>query len=317
MGGEVEGLARGFALAEPTFGLEAVSSTAQALEASMREAVKGGARLLVVSGDARTAARVAAEIRVAVVFLDPTDATAHGAGEWAFFTRSSDEKLGRAAVEIAKKKRASRVTVVAADTISGRAAAAGFRAGLIGAGLPPPLHESRVGTDEAPFVRELKSAASLRADLLFAPVDRTMLGVLVAEARSIGMSATAIVSLDGASLSPPSSIGGVSFVAHHHVAIDVPESRAFVRAFQERHKSDPTVLDAIGYEAATIARSALARAKDESREAVRDALAGSGPLSLLTGRAVFDNRGCPDRPVALCHVDEGRVVFDGLVDAGP
>lgn len=312
MGADATPLVRGFALREPVFAADTAPTTPETLAASMRAAVKTGARLLVVSGDARTAAQVASEVRVAVLFLDATDATVHGAGEWVFFTCASDEKLGRAAVQLVEKRKASRVTVIAADTASGRSAAAGFRAGLLASSLAPPLYESRVGTDEAPFVRELKSALSLRADLVFAPVDRTMLGVLVAEAKRIGMSGAGIVALDGAAALTPSSIEGVSFVAHHHVAIDNPANTEFVRAFRERHKNDPTVLDAIGYEAATLARSALTNAKDESREAVRDALAGSGPMSLLTGDATFDNRGNPDRAVALCRVDGGRVVLEGL-----
>jgi len=312
--GDAAALMRGFALAEPAFASDLARATPQMLEASMRAAVKSGARLLAISGDAPTAARVAAELRVAVLFLEATDATVRGAGEWTFFTCASDEKLGRAAVDIVMKKRAERITVIAADTTSGRSAAAGFRAGLIASGLSPPLHEARVGADEAPFVRELKSAMALHADLVFAPVDRGMLEVLVAEARRIGMSDTPIVSLDGAALAAPSSMGGVSFVSHHHVDADVPANTTFVRAFQARHHADPTVLDAIGYDAATIARSAIGRAKDESREAARDALASGGTMSLLTGDAIFDNRGSPDRAVALCHFDDGRAVFDALVD---
>lgn len=286
-----------------------------AVEDALKTRLAAGARLLVVDalGDEAVVVKLAEQKRAPVLFLRSTDVRTKGKNPWVFFTGASSEKLSAAAAKSFVGKK--RIAVVGSDDPMGREAAEGLRKALTRLGATPPILEARAGAPET-LARHVKSVAMLKADGLFAPLSRQLVPAFLAELARQSLDPRMVVGIDTMADAAPGAAEGIAFVTHYHADVDTKGNASLVASVTD--KASPLTQDvALGFDAGNIAKDALARAKDASSEALREALAATANISVSTGTATFDAEGSPDRTVAVCRFAGGKIVLEGTASTKP
>lgn len=97
---------------------------------------------------------------------------------------------------------------------------------------------------------------------------------------------------------------GLLVSASWNPAIDVPASRAFVAAFEERYGRTPDAFAAQGYAGVQILVAAAGAGGGTSRQAIADGLANLGELDTVLGALRFDGREAV-YPAAVQEVQDG------------
>lgn len=103
-------------------------------------------------------------------------------------------------------------------------------------------------------------------------------------------------------------IEGAVFVDGFFVGSPDPQVRSFVDSYQSGGGQLPTILEAVGYDAAGILLSLLERGGIADREALRQALSSVHDYPGVTGRTRFDLQGEADKRLFLLQVQDGAVV---------
>lgn len=90
---------------------------------------------------------------------------------------------------------------------------------------------------------------------------------------------------------------------------DVPETKAFTQAFNERFKRQPTMDDALAYDSMQLLFRAAQQAGGVQPQALRAALANLGRYQGVSGVMRFQGTGDPERSVVIVRIQDGRPVF--------
>lgn len=95
------------------------------------------------------------------------------------------------------------------------------------------------------------------------------------------------------------------FVDGFFAGSERPETKAFVKTFQERFGRTPTILEASAHDAARMVAQVVERERAAGREAVRTGIAALRKFPGATGEVSFDGRREPVRDLFFLTVDKG------------
>ena len=93
------------------------------------------------------------------------------------------------------------------------------------------------------------------------------------------------------------------YVDGFYVDSERPATRRFVTAYREAHGKEPGLLEAIGHDAAKMARQVLETRKPQTREAFRSALAELRDFEGATGTTTFTDRREAKKPLFFLGID--------------
>jgi branched-chain amino acid transport system substrate-binding protein len=110
---------------------------------------------------------------------------------------------------------------------------------------------------------------------------------------------------------------GALFMNHWAIDAPSPENTAFVGSYRARYGRDPTGLAAMGHDAAAVLANALARSRDESPGAVRDALAETRDFVGASGAISFPSGGEPAKDVVVIRIHNRRFTYHASVRPAP
>jgi branched-chain amino acid transport system substrate-binding protein len=101
-----------------------------------------------------------------------------------------------------------------------------------------------------------------------------------------------------------------------HFAPDGPlaSSQAFVKAYRERYQRDPSALAAQGYDAARLLADAIKRAKGDTPEAIRDAIAETKDFAGATGTITINAERNADKPIVVVQIKDGKFSYRSTFD---
>jgi branched-chain amino acid transport system substrate-binding protein len=142
------------------------------------------------------------------------------------------------------------------------------------------------------FKAQLTAIKAKNPEAIYVPGYYTDVALIARQARELGMKAP-LMGGDGWDSPKLFEIGGKalegSYFSNHYSHEDPsPRIQDFVKAYQKRFGVVPDGLAATGYDAARIAFDAMARAKDLSGPAVRDAIAATKDFQGVTGIISID-----------------------------
>lgn len=236
---------------------------------------------------------------------------------WTFRTTSDDREQALAAVRYIKEVMGlERVAVLFEDDEHGRALMESFSAKASEFGLAVVGQDS-YERDSISFRAQLTKLRTRRPEVLFVPGLYSQAGLIVSQARELGMrnlqflGSPGMVNDEFLRIAGPAAEGALASSPLPTFDSN-PKLRNFARKFNDRYGTPPDWIAASAYDAISMVAQAMQAAGAADRKAIRDALASRTSPEYghegVTGLTYFDDKGAAQKPVYFQQVKSGKWV---------
>lgn len=183
------------------------------------------------------------------------------------------------------------------------------------------LKEESYQAGDANFKAQLTAIKQLNPDVIFIPGYYTEVGLMMRQARELGIQSKLIGS-DGWDSARLTEIAGDAaenafFSNHYSEQNHTPEVDAFVRDFEKTYSHKPDGFAALGYDSVFILADALKRTQVVNRENVRNELARVRSLPTVTGKITFTPERNPLKPAVVLKIQKGSFVYQTQISPYP
>jgi branched-chain amino acid transport system substrate-binding protein len=173
------------------------------------------------------------------------------------------------------------------------------------------LKEISYSSGDVDFRAQLTTAKSLRPDVIFLPGYYTEAGLILLQARQLGIT-NPFVGGEGWDSPALLQVAGKSadgnFYANHFSAADPdPTVQKFVQSYQAKYHSSPDALAALWYDGARILAQAIQQAGATDAAKVRDALAAIKDFPGVTGKISIDENRNAAKPAVILTIENGEL----------
>jgi branched-chain amino acid transport system substrate-binding protein len=173
------------------------------------------------------------------------------------------------------------------------------------------LKEISYSSGDADFRAQLTTVKSLRPDVIFLPAYYTEAGLILRQARQLGITSP-FVGGEGWDSPTLLQVAGKNadgnFYANHFSAADPdPVVQKFVQNYQAKYHSAPDALAALWYDGARILAQAIQQAGSTEGTKIRDALAATKDFQGVTGRISIDENRNAAKPAVILTIENGEL----------
>ncbi|AMX00540.1 ABC transporter substrate-binding protein [Rummeliibacillus stabekisii] len=304
---------------------DAAEATAAAIKLATQEKVVaqiGSA----TSGNTVAAVQIANKNKMPVIGPSATSPTVtvnsdNSVNEYAFRTCFIDPFQGRIAANFALNTLKTKNVAIFSDSASdyAKGLAKSFKETIEENGGKVVAEESYVAKD-TDFKSTLTRLKSKKPDFIYIPGYYEEVGLIVKQAREAGIT---VPLMGGDGWDSPKMVelaGGDSlnntFFTNHYSSEDPDEKiQKFVEAFKGANKDQaPDAFNALGYDTVYWLKDAIERAGSTDGEKVKDALAETKELSLVTGTFSVDENHHPVKSATVLEFKDGKQVFNSKVN---
>lgn len=241
--------------------------------------------------------------------------------EYAFRTCFIDPFQGTVAANFATSTLNSKNVAIFGDNSSdyAKGLAASFKETIEKAGGKVVAEEAYVAkdTDFKPTLTNIKAA---NPDFVFIPGYYEEVGLIVKQAREMGITVP-LMGADGWDSPILVDLAGAealnnTFLINHYSAED-PEAKIqdFVAAFKKANDDKaPDAFNVLGYDSIYFIADAIKRAGSTDGEAIKNALADTKDLALVTGNFSVDENHNPIKTATVLEFKDGKQVFNSKVN---
>ena len=171
-------------------------------------------------------------------------------------------------------------------------------------------------TNFTTYITEIKAA---NPDLIYVPNYYTAMVPIARQAKAAGVKGDMFVGGDGWDSEQLLKDAGEEMEGAYftnHYAPDVPweNSKKFVAKYNERFKHDPSSQAATGYDAAKVLADAIGRAKDDSPDAIRQAIQETKGFQGATGTITIDENRNADKPLVIVKIKDKKFTYYATVN---
>ena len=174
-------------------------------------------------------------------------------------------------------------------------------------------------TGDKDFSAILTNIKAKNPDAIFAPGNFTESALLIKQARQLGIKAQFMggdtwetqefIDVGG------KDVEGIAFSsAFDRERATTAEAKKFMEAYVKEYKGEPSAFNALGYDAYMIAYDAMKRGGTDDSTKIRDAIAATKGLELVTGKTEFDKNGDPLKGAVIKTVKDGKFKYIDFVD---
>ncbi|MER1987839.1 MAG: ABC transporter substrate-binding protein [Solibacillus sp.] len=241
--------------------------------------------------------------------------------EYAFRTCFIDPFQGTVAANFATSDLGAKNVAIFADNASdyAKGLAASFKETLEANGGKVVIEEAYVAKD-VDFKSQLTNIRGKNPDFIFIPGYYEEVGLIVKQARELGITAP-LMGADGWDSPTLVELAGAdalnnTFITNHYSSED-PEAtiQEFVKAFEAKYSKAPNAFHALGYDTVYYLADAISRVEgDITGEAIKDQLAATKDLSLITGTFSVDEKHNPVKSATVLEFQDGNQVFNSKVN---
>ena len=174
--------------------------------------------------------------------------------------------------------------------------------------------DQKYSSGDKDFKAQLTAIKAANPEAIFVPGYYTEAGLIVLEARQLGISVP-IFGGDGWEAPELIQIGGKAmegtFYSTHYSAEDAaPAVQNFVKKFKARFKGEvPDAMAALGYDSVLVLADAIKRAGTTDGPKLRDALATTKDLAGVTGRTTIDAQRNATKSAVIITVKDGKFKY--------
>lgn len=301
---------------------EAVTAAIRLAEQEKVVAMLGPA----TSGNATATVQNANQFKVPMVTASGTAETVTvdkdgKVNEYAFRTCFIDPFQGIVAANFATEELKAKNVAIYMDSTSdyAKGLAASFKKQIEENGGKVVKEEAYV-TDDVDFKSTLTNIKSANPDFVFIPGYYEEVGLIVKQARELGIEAP-LMGADGWDSPTLVELAGGdalnnTFITNHYSSEDPDQKiQDFVAAFEGEYNKQPNAFHALGYDTVYFLKDAIERAGDEvTGETVQKALAETKDLSLITGTFTVDEDHNPVKSATVLEFVDGKQEFKTKVN---
>jgi branched-chain amino acid transport system substrate-binding protein len=109
---------------------------------------------------------------------------------------------------------------------------------------------------------------------------------------------------------------GAYFTNHYAPDVPWPLSQEFVKKYEERYKRTPAAMAAQAYDSAKLLADAIGRAKTDTPDGIREALAETKNFQGATGSISMDENRNAQKPVVIVQIKDKKFTYHSTV-GGP
>ncbi|MEZ4295987.1 MAG: ABC transporter substrate-binding protein [Polyangiaceae bacterium] len=271
----------------------------------------------VASSRSKPGGIVANKKKVPMITPSSTNADVTKVGPFVFRVCFVDDFQGTAgaqfAVETLGKKKLA--ILFASDDLYSSGLAKVFRdeAKKLGAEVVIEKSFLQTETNFTTYVNEIKDA---NPDIIYAPVYYRHMAPIAKQAKAAGVAADMFVGADGwDGMAPEDRVNMEGAYQTTHYASDDPSPRVqdFVKRYKAKFSREPSALAANGYDAAGVLADAIGRAKADSSEAIRDAIAETKDYPGVTGNTTIDADRNAKKQIVIVRFKDGNHKFHSVV----
>lgn len=241
--------------------------------------------------------------------------------EYVFRTSYIDPFQGTVAANFAANELKVKTAAIYSDSASdyAKGLAASFKETFEAAGGKVIAEESYVAGD-TDFRSTLTRIKSAKSEFVFIPGYYEEVGLIVKQARELGISVP-LMGADGWDSPTLVDLAGGdtlnnTFITNHYSSQDPDQKiQDFVTKFKEKNKDkSPNAFNALGYDSVYLLVDAIKRAGSLDSENIKDALAETKDLQLVTGVVTIDKKHNPIKSATILEYVDGEQTFKTKVN---
>ncbi|MDR7857226.1 ABC transporter substrate-binding protein [Tissierella sp.] len=272
------------------------------------------------SGNTKAASPVAMQNKVPMISASATadDVTIDSNGkvrEYIFKTCFSDSFQGVMMAEFALKDLGFKNAAILGDSTSdyAKGLSTAFKETFTSQG-GTVLAEEAYQAKDTDFRAVLTSLKSKNPDVLFIPGYYEEVGLIVRQARELGLNVP-ILGGDGYESPKFTEIAGegvlnnVYYSSHYSSMDDSAEVVKFNESFKTKYSKEADAFNALGYDLGYFAKDAIERAGEADTEKIKDAIASTKDFKGVTGSVTIDENHNPVKSVTIIEMKDGVPTF--------
>lgn len=275
----------------------------------------------VASGRSLEAAPIAQDNGVPMITPASTNPQVTQTGDYIFRVCFTDPFQGRLLAEFARRTLGAQRIAVFSDVAAPYSVglAQFFREPFVAAGGEIVSEQRYTGGDKD-FRAQLTAIKAANPDAIFIPGYYTDVGLIVAQARQLGIDiplfggdgweAPELLEIAGAQ-----ALEGTYYSTHFSPENTDPAVQQFVAAFKAKYGGEtPDAMAALGYDSAMVLADAIRRAGTTDGPAIREALAATRNFNGVTGATTLDANRDASKPAVIITVKDGRFQYVETVE---
>lgn len=169
------------------------------------------------------------------------------------------------------------------------------------------------------FKAQLTKINSENPDILVVPEYYELSALIATQAREIGMKSTFVGpdgwdGIIGALDSSSYSVVDNSYFTNHYSTEDNNEKvQSFLKKYREKYNEEPTAFSALAYDTVYVLKNAIDKADTTDKAELTKAIKASD-MDGVTGHLTFDENNNPIKAVTIIKVQDGKYIFDSVVE---
>jgi branched-chain amino acid transport system substrate-binding protein len=273
----------------------------------------------IASARSKAGGIVANKKRVPMITPSSTNPDVTKVGPFAFRVCFTDDMQGAAGAEfiVDKLKKKKVGLLFATDDLYSSGLADYFRKELkkLGGELVMEKGFLKKETNFTTYLNEIKAAGP---EIIYAPIYYNQMAIIARQAKAAGIKGDMFAGGDGWDADElladaGEELEGAYFTNFYAPDVPWPNSKAFRAAYVARFKHDPSSMAAKGYDATKVLADAIKRAKDDSPDAIRQAIQDTKGFVGATGTITIDPERNADAPVVVVRVSGKKFTYFSTV----
>ena len=270
----------------------------------------------VASGRSLEAAPIAQASKVPMISPSSTNPKVTETGDYIFRVCFTDPFQGKLLAEFARRTLKAQKIAIFSDVAAPYSVglAQFFREPFLAGGGQIVAEQKYTGGDKD-FKAQLTAIKSLKPDAIMVPGYYTDVGLIVAQARQLGITvplfggdgweAPELIQIAGSE-----ALQGTYYSTHFSPENTDPVAQKFVAAYRSRYGGEtPDAMAALGYDSAMVLADAIRRAGSTESAKLRDALAATSGYAGATGATTLDANRDASKPAVIITVKDGKFQY--------
>lgn len=230
--------------------------------------------------------------------------------DFVFRTTFTDPFQGTATAKYAKEKGIKSVAILtnsSSDYSIGLAEA--FKAQASKDGIK--VVEEKYTKDDKDFKSILTKLKGQNFEAYFVPDYYNVNGLIATQAKELGIKTQFLGGdgWDGIQTDFGQVAEGTIFSSQFAPDDQDPAVQKFITNYKAKYNKDPLVFAALGYDTVVVVENALKTSKDLTGTSIKEALAATNGLNLVTGTFKFDAERNPEKKVTFIEVKGGKLTL--------
>ena len=269
----------------------------------------------VASGRSLEAAPIAQSNKVPMISPSSTNPKVTETGDYIFRVCFTDPFQGKLLAEFAKRTLKTQKVAIFSDVSAPYSVglAQYFKAPFVANGGQVSAEQKYTGGDKD-FKAQLTAIKATGPDAIFVPGYYTDAGLIVAQARQLGINvplfggdgweAPELIQIAG------SALEGTFYSTHFSAENQDPKVQGFVAAYRAKYNGEsPDAMAALGYDSAMVLADAIKRAGTTESVKLRDAIAATKDFDGLTGKTTLDAERNATKSAVIITVKDNKFKY--------